>query len=170
MTDSLSSKSLDTSLSQSRWMAAIPGAAFVLTLVTSTAADAPCGRYRLTATTAYDTMTLLTWQRGHGPTNLSFRAAQSYCAGLTLGGAAWRLPTLKELYTLVDVQESSGLDPTAFPGSPATEYGTPYYWSSTPSRNRGAPGWVWQLIFFVGGAPYLTDPTSSTINTARCVH
>jgi hypothetical protein len=65
--------------------------------------------------------------------NYSWSNAGAYCASLQGGG--WRLPTVKELATLVDVTTMSPtVDPTAFPGAPAMGSGgaiSDSFWSAT---------------------------------------
>jgi hypothetical protein len=81
--------------------------------------------------TVYDTKTKLTWQRdptgpfpvGAGPTN-----PVGVCADLTLstGAVGWRLPTLKELLTIVDYAGDHGpsalIDDQFFPNTPASGF------------------------------------------------
>jgi len=95
-------------------------------------AAAPPGRYTASSGTVLDTKTRLVWQQPFAPSSMTWAAAKSYCAGLgaTLAGTGWRLPTIKELQTLVDVSVATGpsIDPTFFPnGGPGS------FWSSTPS-------------------------------------
>ena len=81
------------------------GAIIVAAVVTAPAwATAPSGRYTITAGTVYDTKTKLTWQQPGPSATYTWAAAKTYCAGLgsSLGGTGWRLPTIKELQTIVD--------------------------------------------------------------------
>jgi hypothetical protein len=76
--------------------------------------------------------------------------------GTTLGGTGWRLPTIKELQTIVDESRPS-IDPTAFPGAPLGNY-----WSSSPVAGR--PSDAWDINF--NGA---TGPDAmSTLDNVRC--
>ena len=127
----------------------------LLFLAGASRANAPAGRYTMASGTVYDTKTKLTWQQtaapGAGYTWGSAGAsgtAQSYCATLSLNGPGWRLPTIKELYTLVDFSQAQGtalIDSTYFPGAPASTF-----WSATPVS--GSPGSAWDVNFFHGNA------------------
>ncbi len=122
------------------------GLAMVATLTVP--ATAATGRYTTSSGTVLDTKTKLTWQQSIAPTSMTWEAAKSYCAGLgsTLGGGAWRLPTIKELQTLVDISLSSGptIDATAFPNTRASGV-----WSSTPATATSGVAWI--LAFNNGG-------------------
>jgi hypothetical protein len=104
-------------------------------------ANAPSGRYTNGTGTVLDTKTKLTWQQPLGPAMMTWSAAKSYCAGLgaTLAGSGWRLPTIKELATLVDTSVSSGpaLDASYFPMSPSSGY-----WSSTLAAGATTFAWI----------------------------
>jgi len=110
-------------------------------------AGAPPGRYTTSNGTVTDTKTKLIWQQGTAPSTMTWANAKSYCAGIgsTLGSTGWRLPTIKELQTLVDVSVSSRppIDPIYFPNTPQTNF-----WSSTPSTADTSA--VWVLTFFDG--------------------
>jgi hypothetical protein len=103
-------------------------------------AAAPAGRYSYPAAgTVLDLSTHLTWQQGF-TADLDRTAAIAYCKALALAGGGWRLPTFKELFTLVDESQPLGkgrswVDDTAFPGSPAA-----YFWSATPTRGDSTMG------------------------------
>jgi hypothetical protein len=53
--------------------------------------------------------------------------AALYCSSLSLGGwsSGWRLPTIKELQSIVDVSSLGSIDATYFPNTVF------YFWSST---------------------------------------
>lgn len=70
-----------------------------------------------------DNVTGLVWQRssdtnGDGVVNYADKKtpteAASYCSNLTLGGQTWRLPTIKELYSLI---QFSGRDASSYAGT-----------------------------------------------------
>ena len=133
---------------------------------------APPGRYVINAGTVVDKRTKLIWEQQSFPSSeggapapmpLALTGAQAYCAVLTLGGLTWRLPTLKELATLVDVSVAPPgptLDSTAFPTASAT-----FTWSATPSVDT--PGNTWGLDFSTA-TPGNDSP--SQLHAYRCVH
>jgi Protein of unknown function (DUF1566) len=121
--------------------------------------NAPAGRYTYPAAgTVYDTKTKLTWQQTLA-SEYAWADAKTYCAGVgaTLGGTGWRLPTMKELQTIID--ESTLIDLTAFPRSPASPV-----WSS--SLLAGSPSTAW-FVDFLNGTTFGED-VSATLHV-RCV-
>lgn len=107
-------------------------------------ANAPPGRYIVTDFTVVDTRTGLVWER-QGPAAAQTSAnAESYCQNSTLENAQWRLPTMKELQTLVDESQSSpAIDLVAFPVTPAGEF-----WTSSTVASFSILNWT---INFVDG-------------------
>jgi hypothetical protein len=107
-------------------------AAIVLALTIPAIASAPLDQYATFNsfdTTIADKQTGLEWQRDDA-TAASWDDADAYCASLTLRGARWRLPSVKELQTLVDEQLSQryidgvgvrpfAIDLEAFPATPS---------------------------------------------------
>jgi hypothetical protein len=139
-------------------------------------AAAPAGRYTTAADTVKDNKTGLTWQRV-GPTTPYYWAdAKTYCQALSLGGfsSGWRLPTKKELETLVDRRVASP-GPTidsAFPNTPANAFwtSTPYAADSSPdggSPDGGSPGRAWR-VHFGDGNSYSYDTTVTVTFNVRC--
>jgi hypothetical protein len=118
-------------------------------MLSAVAADAriPAGRFVVSTDTSggsptigivLDQKTGLTWERSPGP--LGTRdAAFGHCLDLELNSdtPGWRLPTLKELLSLVDYAGDYGpnalIDQTIFPNTPP--FG---FWSSTSSAARPA--------------------------------
>lgn len=86
---------------------------------------------------AHDTLTGLTWQRATNPA-ATWLEALSACEALALGGtSSWRLPTVKELLTIVeDTAINPAIDVGAFPGRPPSGTGRP----PPASRRRPTPG------------------------------
>ena len=85
-----------------------------------------------------DNVTGLEWQQATAPGTYTWQEAINYCENLTLGGYDdWRLPTIKELSTLVDSSRfSPAIDNTFFPGTVASQY-----WSSTTDTYNVANAW-----------------------------
>lgn len=88
--------------------------------------------------------------------------ATAYCQSLNLGGlTGWRLPSVKELQSLVDFGAwDPAIDTTAFPGTPAV-----YFRTSTLHATNASTAWVVQ--FRTGGT--LAIPSANQY-LVRCVH
>ena len=102
-------------------------------------ADAPSGRYAFpTSGTVLDTKTGLVWQRKSGtPASQATAASTCFNNPMALTGTGWRVPTVKELLTLLDLSRSNGLDSAAFPSEPAGPY-----WSATTTSVAGDFAWI----------------------------
>lgn len=62
--------------------------------------------------TVFDASTGLTWQKAHNRQRLSFNEARTACDRLTLGGASdWRLPTIRELFSITHWDGATGQRP-----------------------------------------------------------
>jgi len=130
-------------------------------------AGAPAGRYVVASgetgnRTVYDTKTKLTWQQILPSTEYTWANAKTYCAGVgaSLGGTGWRLPTCKELQTIVDDSWiAPAIDPNAFPSTPVT-----WFWSSSPVV--GSPSIAWGVYFYFGYTGFYD--TTNTYHV-RCV-
>jgi hypothetical protein len=107
-------------------------------------ADEPSCRYSLTTDTVLDNDTGLIWQRNVHTTSIIWDNAKQYCSDLSLGGSNdWRLPTIHELQTIMDVRlYNPAIDPAAFPNTPPEQF-----WSS--SLYAGNPGSAW-FAHFIG--------------------
>jgi hypothetical protein len=141
------------------------GAALVVAATLTAAlvveAAAPAGRYTISGGIVYDTKTRLTWQQSPGPSTYTLPAGEAYCAGLSSGGLAWRVPTTKELETIVDpTLGAPAIDPTAFPGTPLS-----YFWTSTPYEPQSGDAW---LVYFSDGS--LAYVQTNYVTNVRCVH
>ena len=89
-----------------------------------------------------DTLTSLVWQQQTGP-SMTWSAAQTYCSTRGLG---FRVPTTKELISLVDLTVTSGetINQVAFPNMPVAPF-----WTSSP--NETSSGTPWHVGFGWGG-------------------
>jgi hypothetical protein len=98
-----------------------------------------------------DNVTHLMWQQmapanpcssdGMGVCTLAH--AMTYCQGLSLNGTGWTLPTVTQLYTLVDMGSSPAIDASDFPSFPANPF-----WTSTADGT----GYGWTVDFSDGYA------------------
>ncbi|MGK3993711.1 DUF1566 domain-containing protein [Sorangium sp. So ce1024] len=79
---------------------------------------------------ALDSSTGLVWQRQHALGTFDWRSALAHCEDLTLAGKSdWRLPSAKELLSIVDDRRiGPAIDTEIFLGSPSSSF-----WSSTPA-------------------------------------
>lgn len=107
-------------------------------LASTGSADAPQGHFTVVAETVEDAATKLTWQRAVPDKTFHYAEAVSYCAALSLRGTGWRLPTIKELHTLVDeARMHPAIDTHAFPETPSA-----YFWSATRVASFGMYAWT----------------------------
>ena len=95
-----------------------------------------------------DSLTGLVWQRAFAA-GLSWTEASAACASLregALGGRTdWRLPTIYELATILDLGRAApAIDTDAFPGTATM----PGWWSATPDAER--PELAWGVGFHAG--------------------
>jgi hypothetical protein len=135
----------------------------------------PANRYQETNGTVLDSVTGLTWQQAVpgnpcptvGGGDCTEAGAKAYCAGLALGGipGGWRLPTIKEIASIIDIErESPAVDGSVFPNTPAT-------WFWTPTPDLGAQGQSWCADFNEGGLSYSSGPYGTgQYQAVRCVH
>lgn len=105
-------------------------------------AAAPSGRYVLSGGTVRDTKTELVWELDVGPGTVPYRLAPSQCADLTLADSTWRLPSIKELQTLIDPSGPPYLDTTAFdPLMVDNQYWTSSLVVGSTSQELWTVGW-----------------------------
>ena len=121
----------------------------------------PPDRYAIAGGEVHDTKTGLTWQEDAPPGTFAWADAKAYCASLGDAGSGWRLPTVKELLTILDVTRATPplLDCGAFPAARASEV-----WTATPIA--GTPSYAWAIDFLLG---YPTGADVATSLGARCV-
>lgn len=124
-------------------------------------ADARPGRYVVKPGTVFDTKTKLTWEQDVAPSPYTWTDAGAYCKSLTLRNLDWRLPSLKELATLVDDSRvNPAIDQTAFPDTPARPFWTSSLVTSFPDSG-------WTVDFYRGGDNFVAVTMTQFV---RCVH
>jgi hypothetical protein len=123
-------------------------------------AEAPPSRYQFpTNDTVLDTQTDLVWQRNDDGTARTWDDAQDYCATLPLSGSGWRVPSAKELLSILDDgRHNPAIDPTAFPTATNGSF-----WTNDAQVGTGGK---WYLYFPYGNLTWAapTDP-----QLVRCV-
>lgn len=117
--------------------------------------------YTSTNGVTLDKTTGLEWQQEDSNTDYLFANANQYCSNLVLDAKSdWRLPSIKELLSIVNLNESDPtVNQTVFPNTESAAY-----WSVTDFR-LGA-GQRWAINFFRGTK---STPTESSTMRARCV-
>jgi hypothetical protein len=84
-----------------------------------------------------DARLAIVWTSGDRGMQLSWRDADRYCRGQSLGdrGETWRLPSSDELRSLFDPAKEQPCGKTALcRADPAIDLSTPYQWSATAPR------------------------------------
>jgi hypothetical protein len=147
-------------------------AALLLTL--PAAADAPTNppqyaQFTSDSATIKDNFTLLEWDRRPAATTATWDVARVGCAGLVSLGPTGRLPTIKELLTIVDEEPHDEfefgavvpkmIDALAFADTPVDAP----YWSSTSAGGDK----YWTLDFKTGLMAALSKTQQAGF--ARCV-
>ena len=124
-------------------------------------------RGTITGTTVYtnngdgtvtDNTTGLMWQQGTARNYMTWENALSYCENLNLAGYTnWRMPTIKELISLVNFSNASSgpmINQTYFPNTAAT-----IYWTSTTKANASDTAWDMDFSDGINNDCYKTSET-----------
>jgi hypothetical protein len=127
-----------------------------------------------------DLHTNLTWERTAPPGEYDFQAAWMYCAALTTLGkwtSGWRLPSYKELLTIVDesphVEYDMATNTTVYKAIDFNAFGfdntpvTAPYWSSSLWTGTAHAGEAFVVWFDTGRTDFLSTGVATFV---RCVH
>jgi hypothetical protein len=99
------------------------------------------------------------WQQATAPGTYSWEQALTYCENLTLAGKNdWRLPTIRELASIVDYSRFPLINSTYFPGIQE------FYWSSTTNAYYPDSAWI---VDFVDGVDYYGKSVSIYVRAVR---
>jgi hypothetical protein len=116
--------------------------------------------YSSTGEVAHDEKTHLTWLRRVEHDNYAWKDAARACSAITVEGGGWRLPSLLELLTLVDLSRyDPAIDLAVFANTPSE-----LFWSASPSR--AAEGSAWGVNFTRGSSAVANVGTKAHV---RCV-
>jgi len=147
--------------SEGKWNVAVDATPFGVRCVRG---SSPAGEQRSKDGTVEDSMTQLTWQADMlSDAAHTWGEALAYCEGLSFAGKEdWRLPSIKELATIID--EAAVEPPVVRAVFSAVPTGR--YWSSTPAPSFGGPALAFTLETSLGISPSLKMTDRAL---ARCV-
>jgi hypothetical protein len=112
-----------------------------------------------------DRETQLVWDKSPSSDKPSWYDANLYCYGLNFGGrGGFRLPTVEELRTLVDPNESN---PALPPGHPFNNVQSDLYWSSTTLPGPDNTDFAWAVSMDDGNVDFTSVKTTN--NYVWCV-
>jgi hypothetical protein len=94
--------------------------------------------------TVTDNVTGLMWQQAVPNDTYTWAQAVAYCPTLTLAGDSdWRLPSVIELSSIVDLgQLNASINSTYFPSTPLA-----HFWSASPLAGSSSDAWVVHFYF-----------------------
>jgi len=119
----------------------------------------PSQHYEIASGVVTDNATKLQWQQALGSSQMTFAEASAYCQSLNLNGSGWRLPSIKELQTIVDRKRvGPSIDPFVFSQTPGL-----VFWSSSPA----AGGNPWGVHFGIYGVT--VNKSTAPDFAVRCV-
>ena len=143
------------------WLPTLALCGLAIALSSQSRAQTPAGRYDIAAGLVTDTKTGLVWQQTDAGMTYTFNAAHQHCADL---GASWRVPSVKELLTIVDESRTNpAVDSAVFSSIPMGGNIVSCYQTSTPLAGTGI-SW---LVCFDEGRP--TYSSSSEAYRVLCV-
>jgi len=109
-----------------------------------------------------DHLTGLRWEDNASALPQTWATAKAYCTNLVLGTYTnWRMPTRKELSSLVTYGKAGTIDSTFKHTSQLN------YWTSTVNADNTANVWA---VNFTDGRAYRDAIKTDTANVVRCVH
>jgi hypothetical protein len=136
------------------------------TVAWNSLAKAPPGRFTVNVVvggsdTVTDTVTKLEWERGTLPAMKNWQGAYDQCDVATTGNKSdWRLPTARELESILDLGEANpAIDGTAFPGCKQTKY-----WTASDVVGQGK-----YFVVDFGSGAILTQSGADPAGYVRCV-
>jgi ribosomal protein S27AE len=112
--------------------------------------------------TVTDPETGLMWQQWTEKKTYTWDEAHEYCRNLELAGHKdWRLPTVKELFGLIEHDRSRPtIDVGFFPGTKSS-----YYWSITPYDSYTSHAWF--VCFLVGRVSHYSKSGTIYVRAVR---
>ena len=111
----------------------------------------------------------LMWQHREDETNRNWENALLYCENLELSGYDnWRLPDIKELFTIADFRYHPAIDPEFFPGIPGPSQAI-YFSSTTNGYDEYEPLKRVYLLELWGGTIAELEKTERINNSPLCV-
>jgi len=141
----------------------------------SKTASAPSARFTLNKTKAFDQKTKLTWSRcsvgtvwKNGKCSgavklMSLSEAKEYAQKL---GGGWRVPTIEELYSIVEQKCSNpAINPEVFPSVKNLGEGAAPYWSTT--KIKEIPSLIYYIDFLSGEADGHTKGFAMAVRLVR---
>jgi formylglycine-generating enzyme required for sulfatase activity len=123
-------------------------------------AGAPACRYMITGPVALDPETGLTWQRVAPLQHITRDQAVAYCSGLSLSGAGWRLPTVYELQTILDI---GAMNP-AMDAATFTDATSQAFWTATSVKGDPSTG-----VSVDFGYAITKQDDATNLHVVRCV-
>jgi len=110
--------------------------------------------------TISDKKTGLMWEKEGSSETMVFSEAEKYCKDLRMGEHRdWRLPTLEELFAIVDYKKN---DPAI---DPIFKSKSSWYWTSTDFA--GYAGYVWCVSSYSGGVYWDSRYGSNYVRAVR---
>ncbi len=123
-------------------------------------ASTPPDLYSATDHVVTDTNTGLEWQRAASSSDLNWAGAVAYCANLTTDGGGWRLPSMKEIQTLVvETRTNPAVDTTYFSEAEGLRF-----WTSSEVPGMSDHAWL-----FDSNVGHVYPQETSFQIRARCV-
>ncbi|MBM3178858.1 MAG: DUF1566 domain-containing protein [Chloroflexi bacterium] len=122
--------------------------------------------------TVTDNATGLTWMQGDSGTGMNWESALAYCEGYSATGSDdWRLPSVKELQSILDYSRSPAttnspaIDPIFASTAIRSEDGStdyPFYWSSTTHASSNGGADFAAYVSFGSAYGYMSGPNGDT--------
>lgn len=138
-------------------------------LPATASAKSPKGRFVINPSgqTVYDAATGLTWTRDVSSYGPPANKAQTYCDQLPIDGGGWKVPTLRQLQTILDPNlVHPAYDTAVFAFPPPQEVGYMQLVTSTTVTYPNGDLMYWVLRFWTGEAIPFSKTTYSLV---RCV-